>query len=112
MTYRYLGFYGGCEWVGWFTDSETIWFSGYESCWWRHVLYWVYMTLSVLYMSNVIVSHCVSKVAGDQVKGNWRSRSAGLSHILEWAYNLRFMSFKSCARHEGLTRPSWGDLSL
>jgi hypothetical protein len=64
---------------------------------------------------DVVVSHGVSKVAGDQVKGNGRSRSAGLSHILEWAYNFHsnpFMRFKSCARHEGRIRPLEGDLSF
>jgi hypothetical protein len=53
---------------------------------------------------DVVVSHWVSKVAGDQVKGDCRSRSAGLSHIFERAYNFHgnlFMRYKSCARHEG-----------
>jgi hypothetical protein len=57
---------------------------------------------------DVIMSHGVSKVAGDQVKGNCRSRSAGLSHNLEWANNLRFMSFESCARDQSQIRPLEG----
>ena len=50
-TYRNLSFYGGCKWMGWFTDSDTIWLSGYERGWRGHLFFVTGLLRSVMRMA-------------------------------------------------------------